>query len=134
LNDYFHFCSAASLERSYLTYSHRQRQKSLIIVNTVDLVLKLVLAGVWIFQQQHKVTMVKFECLRYFILFHPQNAIPINAIVWSVSCVLANLIICLLCFWRCFANNHLHWAAVCTWLLLNLQGKAAFDAFFSTTI
>lgn len=38
---------ARSLERSYLTYSHRQRQKSLLIVNIVDLMLKIVLAIVW---------------------------------------------------------------------------------------
>lgn len=38
---------ARSLERSYLTYSHRQRQKSLLIVNIVDLMLKVVLAIVW---------------------------------------------------------------------------------------
>jgi len=42
--------------------------------------------------------------------------------VWSLCCVLANLGICLLGLWRCFANNYLHWAATCTWLLLNLQG------------
>lgn len=46
---------AASLERSYLTYSHRQRQKSLIIVNAVDLVLKFVLAAVYIIQRQENV-------------------------------------------------------------------------------
>jgi adenylate cyclase 8 len=45
--------------------------------------------------------------------------------VWSVCCVLANLGICLLGLWRCFANNYLHWAAVCTWLLLNLQGQCS---------
>lgn len=33
-----------TLEKSYLTYTHRQRQKSLIIVNVVDLVVKVVLA------------------------------------------------------------------------------------------
>lgn len=38
---------ARSLERSYLTYSHRQRQKSLLIVNIVDLILKIVLAIIW---------------------------------------------------------------------------------------
>lgn len=38
---------AKSLERSYLTYTHRQRQKSLILVNIVDLVLKIALAVVW---------------------------------------------------------------------------------------
>lgn len=44
LTNSFH---ARSLERSYLTYSHRQRQKSLLIVNIVDLMLKIVLAIVW---------------------------------------------------------------------------------------
>lgn len=34
-----------SLELSYQRYSHRQRQKSLIIVNFVDMTLKAVLAG-----------------------------------------------------------------------------------------
>lgn len=42
-----------SLERSYLTYSHRQRQKSLLIVNIVDLVLKIVLAVIWTCRQSH---------------------------------------------------------------------------------
>lgn len=31
--------------------------------------------------------------------------------------------ICVLGCWRCFANNYLHWAATCTWLLLNLEGN-----------
>ena len=57
----------------------------------------------------------------FLTLFNFQD-IPVNAIVWSVCCVLANLGICLLGLWRCFANNYLHWAATCTWLLLNLQG------------
>jgi hypothetical protein len=48
--------SAASLEKSYLTYSHRQRQKSLIIVNAVDLVLKFVLAAVYFVQRKHDVS------------------------------------------------------------------------------
>lgn len=38
-----------SLELSYQRYSHRQRQKSLIIVNFVDMTLKAVLAGKRVF-------------------------------------------------------------------------------------
>lgn len=38
--------------------------------------------------------------------------------------MLANLGICVLGCWRCFANNYLHWAATCTWLLLNLEGNS----------
>lgn len=95
---------ASSLERSYLTYSHRQRQKSLIIVNIVDLLLKVVLAMVWFWRKS------------------PETEISAEAITWSVCCIFANLGICILGCWRCFANNYLHWAASCTWLLLNLQG------------
>lgn len=36
--------------------------------------------------------------------------------------MLANLLICVFGLWRRFANNYLHWAALCTLLLLNLQG------------
>ncbi|XP_037906761.1 adenylyl cyclase 78C isoform X1 [Hermetia illucens] len=93
-----------SLERSYLRYSHRQRQKSLIIVNVVDLVLKIVLAIIWIWRKS------------------ADTPVTAEAITWSVCCCIANLGICILGTWRCFANNYLHWAATCTWLLLNLQG------------
>uniref|UniRef100_A0AAG5CQR2 adenylate cyclase n=1 Tax=Anopheles atroparvus TaxID=41427 RepID=A0AAG5CQR2_ANOAO len=94
---------APSLERSYLTYSHRQRQKSLILVNVVDLVLKVVLASVW-------------------IGFNRNMTIKAHEVTWSVCCIISNFLICVLGSWRLFANNYLHWAAVCTWLLLNLQG------------
>lgn len=100
---------ASSLERSYLTYSHRQRQKSLIIVNIVDLLLKVVLALVWFWRKA------------------PETEISAEAITWSVCCIFANLGICILGCWRCFANNYLHWAASCTWLLLNLQGNIRFN-------
>lgn len=43
-----------SLERSYLTYTHRQRQKSLIIVNLVDFMLKVTLAIIWFSRQQNR--------------------------------------------------------------------------------
>lgn len=57
--------SAVTLERSYLNYSHRQRQKSLIIVNVVDLVLKFVLAAVYLLQQQHHVNILNFFSNRH---------------------------------------------------------------------
>lgn len=51
------------------------------------------------------------------------NEFVMDAIIWSVSCIMANIAICVLGWWRCFANNYLHWAAIITWLLLNVQGK-----------
>lgn len=49
-----------SLEKSYLTYTHRQRQKSLIIVNVVDLTLKIILAVINVaFQKSDEVGLPK---------------------------------------------------------------------------
>lgn len=50
-----------SLERSYLTYSHRQRQKSLLIVNIVDLMLKIVLAVVWTWRKSTDTVCIEYS-------------------------------------------------------------------------
>lgn len=52
---------------------------------------------------------------------NPDEAQHTTNIIWSVSCMSINIAICVLGWWRCFANNYLHWAAVCTWLLLTTQ-------------
>ncbi|XP_032587114.1 adenylyl cyclase 78C [Drosophila mojavensis] len=101
----------SSLERSYLTYTHRQRQKSLIIVNVVDFVLKIVMALIWMLQPRED----RLDTSSSY-------ASTATSITWSVCCGIANLAICFLGYWRCFANNYLHWAAVCTWVLFNIQG------------
>ncbi|XP_032290565.1 adenylyl cyclase 78C isoform X2 [Drosophila virilis] len=104
----------SSLERSYLTYTHRQRQKSLIIVNVVDFVLKIVMALIWMLQPREERLEISMQS--------SDEASTATAITWSVCCGIANLAICFLGYWRCFANNYLHWAAVCTWVLFNIQG------------
>ncbi|XP_049822606.1 adenylyl cyclase 78C isoform X2 [Aethina tumida] len=93
------------LELAYLRYSHRQRQKALIIVNIVDLLLKVALIIVWTTQNPGKKELSSHA----------------DSIIWSVCCMSINIAVCVLGWWRCFANNYLHWAAVCTWLLLTLQ-------------
>ena len=93
------------LELAYLRYSHRQRQKALIIVNIVDLLLKAALIVVCVVAKQDDT-------------FDNNTQ---QRIIWSVSCMSINIAICILGWWRCFANNYLHWAAVCTWLLLTTQ-------------
>ncbi|XP_067013810.2 adenylyl cyclase 78C [Anabrus simplex] len=94
------------LELAYQRYSHRQRQKSLIIVNVVDMLLKAVLACVWVWG-------VKKE--------QSPPALP-EDVAWTTCSMAANIVVCALGWWRCFANNYLQWAAICTWLLLNAQG------------
>ncbi|KAL7734736.1 hypothetical protein ACLKA6_011024 [Drosophila palustris] len=113
----------SSLERSYLTYTHRQRQKSLIIVNVVDFVLKIVMALIWMLQPKER---------RLETDATADAASIATAITWSVCCGMANLAICFLGYWRCFANNYLHWAAVCTWVLFNIQGFISQGVGFET--
>ncbi|XP_025835441.1 adenylate cyclase type 8-like, partial [Agrilus planipennis] len=98
------------LEMAYLRYSHRQRQKSLIIVNIVDLLLKVALIAVWISER------AKYNTIPFTEWTHT------DSIIWSMCSMSANIAVCLLGWWKCFANNYLHWAAVGTWLLLNIQG------------
>ncbi|VVC36628.1 Hypothetical protein CINCED_3A015230 [Cinara cedri] len=93
-----------SLELSYQRYSHRQRQKSLIIVNFVDLTLKAVLAGIWLFPTLN------------------ENHNHSHRALWTCLTMFANLTVCLLGWWKCFANNYLQWAAVFTWCFINVQG------------
>lgn len=64
----------------------------------------------------------QFSFTYFFFLFLFSKTIQPEQVIWSVCCMIANLGICVLGCWRCFANNYLHWAAACTWLLLNLQG------------
>ena len=47
----FHSFRDNQLEQAYQRYSHRQRQKSLIIVNAVDFVLKLLLVSIFLINE-----------------------------------------------------------------------------------
>ena len=90
------------LEAAYQKYSHRQRQKSVILVNVIDLGVKLAYLAVLLLQGAS--------------LSYP--TIANLAITTSINIVLSLLP----CYSRCYANNYLHWGAACTWLLLTVQG------------
>ncbi|XP_020287381.1 adenylate cyclase type 8-like isoform X2 [Pseudomyrmex gracilis] len=92
------------LETSYLLYSNRQRQKSLLMLNIVDLGLKITLTAIWLSQRD------------------PNSGGLIEGLSWAVCCMAANLMVCVLGWWRCFSNNYLYWASIFTWLLINSQG------------
>ncbi|XP_017483068.1 PREDICTED: uncharacterized protein LOC108371962, partial [Rhagoletis zephyria] len=110
-----------SLERSYLLYTHRQRQKSLIIVNLVDFMLKVTLATIWFVKEGNVEGKAGNGTYNALTNSDSEDVKLSTAITWSVCCIVANVSICCLGFWRCFANNYLHWAAVCTWVLMNIQ-------------
>ncbi|GAB6028424.1 hypothetical protein CHUAL_002584 [Chamberlinius hualienensis] len=85
------------LEVAYQKYSSRQRQKSLIIVNVVGLIVKIAI-------------LVSSKC----------TSTTLNAI--SASLVVCNVIICGFSLWKRLANNYLHWVAMATWIVLNMEG------------
>ncbi|XP_076661436.1 adenylyl cyclase 78C isoform X1 [Halictus rubicundus] len=101
LSNSFH---SKQLESSYLHYSNRQRQKSLIMLNIVDLSLKIVLLAIWLWQRDE------------------DSAGLIESLSWASCCMAANMVVCILGWWRCFSNNYLYWASIFTWLLINSQG------------
>ncbi|XP_076228761.1 adenylyl cyclase 78C isoform X2 [Nomia melanderi] len=101
LSNSFH---SKQLETSYLHYSNRQRQKSLIMLNIVDLSLKIVLLAIWLWQRDE------------------DSAGLIESLSWAICCIAANMVVCILGWWRCFSNNYLYWASIFTWLLINSQG------------
>ncbi|XP_017881980.1 adenylate cyclase type 8 isoform X3 [Ceratina calcarata] len=101
LSNSFH---SKQLETSYLHYSNRQRQKSLIMLNIVDLSLKIILLAIWLWKRDET------------------SAGLIESLSWASCCMAANLAVCILGWWRCFSNNYLYWASIFTWLLINSQG------------
>ncbi|EZA54802.1 hypothetical protein DMN91_007094 [Ooceraea biroi] len=102
------------LETSYLFYSNRQRQKSLIMLNIVDLGLKITLTAIWLWQRD------------------PSSGGLIEGLSWAVCCMAANLVVCMFGWWRCFSNNYLYWASIFTWLLINSQGFIGAGLNFTT--
>ncbi|XP_023954862.2 adenylyl cyclase 78C [Bicyclus anynana] len=95
-----------AVELSYQRYSRRQRQKSLIMVNVVDLALKICLSLIYTLSNRNNIGVVTDG----------------YKITWTAAFCLINIALCLLGGWRCFANNYLHWAAAATWILLIAQG------------
>ena len=40
-----------------------------------------------------------------------------------IAAVILNIVLGLISWWRCYANNYLHWGALATWCLLLVQGR-----------
>ncbi|XP_051162832.1 adenylyl cyclase 78C-like isoform X2 [Leptopilina boulardi] len=102
------------MEKSFLHYSNRQRQKSLIMLNIVDLGLKIALLSIWLWRKKNNTDGL------------------VESLSWTVCCMVSNLIVCALGWWRCFPNNYLYWASIFTWLLINSQGFIVAGLDFST--
>ncbi|KAF7269099.1 hypothetical protein GWI33_017849 [Rhynchophorus ferrugineus] len=78
-------------------------------------------------KQPKSVAALAKDCKVALIIVWASNEKQVNLyhytdeIIWSVCCISINIAVCVLGWWRCFANNYLHWAAACTWMLLTVQ-------------
>ena len=107
------------LEDAYQKYSHRQRQKALVLVNLSDLLLKLlVIAKLFCLVRTGEETHSpedQDQC--YFEKIHN---------LWTyvgflTFAMILNLVFGCVSWWRCYANHYLHWGALITWFLLFIQ-------------
>lgn len=46
-----------------------------------------------------------------------------SLLAWLITASVFNVVLAMVSFWRCYANNFLHWGAMATWLLLLVQGE-----------
>lgn len=94
------------LEAAYQRYSQRQRQKSLVILNVIDVILKLSLLIIYAISEKTAAE----EKLKYRVLYNLPWFIINLALIILITC------------WKQFANNYLHLGALFTWIIFNIQG------------
>ncbi|XP_064480130.1 adenylate cyclase type 8-like isoform X2 [Ornithodoros turicata] len=101
------------LEQAYQRYSHRQRQRALVMVNVIDIFLKVAILVVFFVSADYSAHRVQCALLR------------------TLPWIGVNVVLCLLTCWRCFAHQYLHWGALLIWLALNAEGNANFGVTWS---
>ena len=99
------------LEFAYLRYAHRQRQKTLMLVNLADIYVKILLIFYYYLNEDLDLNK-DLDTDQYY-----ESLLGV-----IVGAIVLNVILGIIPLWRCYANNYLHWGALSTWLLLLLQG------------
>ena len=99
------------LEFAYLRYAHRQRQKTLMLVNLADIYVKILL--------------IFYDYQNDDLQLHDKQKYKAYLLGVIVGGIVLNVILGIIPLWRCYANNYLHWGALSTWLLLLLQGRVS---------
>lgn len=109
LTDYF---SDDRLESAYQKYSHRQRQKSLLILNIMDICLKVSFFLSLMIRIKESSGRVR---------------IPISELLFTLPWIAFNgVIIGVITCWKRCANHYLHYAAVLTWVLFLTEAHVVF--------
>lgn len=96
------------LELAYQGYSHRQRQTALVIVNLIDVFLKVAML------------------VAFFVAGELDEPRLTCALLRNLPWIAVNLLLCLLTYWKFFASNYLHWGALLIWIALNAEGNGTF--------
>ena len=131
-----------TLESAYQRYSRRQRQKSLIVINAIDVVLKITTIilisvddGSDSPARHQSSSSLPLQCtasghgnnISAATSHHdelgaiPAAAYPLASVIATSCLIIVNIFICNVAwFWRRFANN-LQWAAIATEILMNVQ-------------
>lgn len=98
------------LEAAYQRYSHRQRQKSLLILHILDIVLKMLFYIALVIRIKESSGRIRVPMKELF-----------NILPWIVS---NSLTIGLITCWKKCANNYLHLAALLTCAIFNFEGMS----------
>ncbi|CAG7815965.1 unnamed protein product, partial [Allacma fusca] len=122
------------LELAYQRYACRQRQKSLVIVNFIDLVIKVVTLTLTLYwshnssNSNNTSSNTEDICpsrdqMRRFSEEPPCDSDYLtNVIIWTGISAAGNVILGTLAWWKRFANLYLHWGALATWAVLFFHG------------
>ncbi|XP_077989853.1 adenylate cyclase type 8-like [Glandiceps talaboti] len=102
------------VESLYQRYFLRQRQKSLVFLNSIDFLRKVVM-------------------LILFLTLASSQLSVAQGIIYALF-LLASLAICLLVQWKRFAGQFLKWAGVATWCVLTLQSVVGITHGFDRAI
>jgi len=92
-----------------------QRQRSLVIVNMIDFVIKMVTLTL---------TLTIYGVATDDYENNPRFKGHLrDIIIWTVTSASCNGLIGALALWPRFANLYLHWGALATWVVLFSQGE-----------
>ena len=100
------------LEAAYQKYSHRQRQKSLLILNLIDAALKVAFFLAFLMRMREMSGRIR---------------IPVADLLYILPWIIGNgIVIGLISCWNKCANHYLHLAALLTILLFTMEAYLVF--------
>ncbi|XP_071744733.1 adenylyl cyclase 78C isoform X2 [Lepeophtheirus salmonis] len=117
-----------ALELAYQRYAQRQRQKSLLLVNFADFILKIIILCKTMCILDHgdndlldDLGTSNIENITQTCYLVSPKGLP-SLISWLSVAMILNILLGIISWWKCYTNNYLYWGAYITWFLLLTQG------------